>query len=108
MKNPVMQSLRDIAKRFLPYPYLPSLARRLRTNPYVLNYEWPKTGGPEDLPERRDKLLRDLMKERLKDSLDASVMLAKVQEQASIWDRARANRDAGSLQRTLPAGADAG
>ena len=92
MTNTVMKSLRDIAKRFLPHPYLPALAKRLGTDPYVIKYRWWRTGGPENLPDRRDKLLRDLMKERLKDLLDAAIMLAKDQAPASIYDRDRANR----------------
>ena len=93
MTSPVMMSLRAAGVRFLrgQNGYLPTLARRLGTDPYTLK-RWWQTGGPPNLPERRDALLRDLMRERLKDSVDAAVMLARDQEQASIYDRDRANR----------------
>jgi hypothetical protein len=93
MTSPVMMSLRAAGVRFLrgQNGYLPTLARRLGTDPYTLK-RWWHTGGPDNLAERRDKLLRDLMRERLKDSLDAATMLARDQKQASIYDRDRANR----------------
>lgn len=46
----------------------------------------------KDLHKRRDEMFRELMREHLRDAVSAATMLAKLQNQASIWDRDRANR----------------
>jgi hypothetical protein len=88
----VTESLRVLGQRFFGRAYLAPLARRLGTDTYTLR-RWLQTGkGPADLPDRRDELLRELMKERLRDVVSAATMLAKLQSQTSIWDRDRANK----------------
>jgi hypothetical protein len=87
----VTESLRVLGQRFFGRAYLAPLARRLGTDPYTMR-RWLQTGGPTNLPERRDEFLRALMKERLRDAAEAAVMLAKCQRQTSIWDRDRADK----------------
>jgi hypothetical protein len=86
----VMKSLRILGKRFYGRAYLAPLAKGLGTDVYTLRRWLRKGKGPADLHERRDALLRELMRERLIDVVSASSMLARLQQQTSIWDRDRA------------------
>jgi hypothetical protein len=87
----IIDSLRIAGRRFFGRSYLKELAKRLGTDVYTLR-RWFRTGGPKDLHKRRDEMFRELMRERLRDAVSAATMLAKLQNQASIWDRDRANR----------------
>src|ERR1700736_4039227 len=83
--------IRALGRRLYGPRYIVPMARAMRTTPDALR-RWSRTGGPADMPQRLEAMLRRRMASSLRCSAWCARTLTRIAQQADLDDIARAGR----------------